>query len=231
MRTSGFRGFIRLAILLALLLPGATAAAGESVVRFTLDYVEPTGGTYTWLHPEVPPGFTGYTSQIDTEPEGSWGFAVDYEYRHSDVLGIGASLARTEIGMDIRHYVALQYPPHYSGDITMFPLTLSPRFHLVRHEALDVYCGPLLGYVFYGDLKTEDYGRGANSYRVKDGFTYGALAGLDVPLGQGNWLITSSVRYLKTEADLDEPYQHVEDMDAVFVIDPIVFRVGIGYRF
>ncbi len=113
----------------------------------------------------------------------------------------------------------------------MFPLTLSTRFHLVNHQALDVYCGPLLGYVLYGDFKTPDFGIGANSYSVKNGFTYGALAGLDVPLGNTNWQFSSSIRYLKTRADIDEAYQHVEDMNAKIDINPIVFQAGIGYRF
>jgi len=206
----------------------AGADAGDHVLRFSLCYFEPTGSTYTWLNPEVMPGAT---SQIDTEPTSSFGFAIDYEYRYSDLLGIGVAVARTEAEMEISHMVAVQYPPHYTGDLTMVPLTLSPQFHLVKSEALDLYCGPLLGYVFYGELKTEDYGRGTNAYSVKNEFTYGALVGLDVPLGSTNWLFTSSVRYVKTKADIDEPYQHVEDMNAQIDIDPIIIQAGIGYTF
>lgn len=224
-------GLTALAVLMFTVPSVARADAGDHVLRITLDYFEPTGGTYTWLHPEVPPGFTGYTSQIDTEPQGSFGFAVDYEYRYSDLFGIGVSLARTEAEMEITHYVALRYPPHYTGDLAMVPLTLSPLFHLVNHEALDVYCGPLLGYVFMDELKTEDYGFGTNAYGVKDRFTYGALVGLDIPLGNTNWLLTSSIRYMVVRAEIDEPYQHVEDMNARIDIDPIVFQAGIGYTF
>jgi len=201
---------------------------GDHVLRCTVAYFEPTGSTYTWLNPEVIPGAT---ARIDTRPKGSIGFAIDYEYRLSGLLGIAVTLGRTEAEMEITHSVALQHPPHYTGDLLMVPLTISPQFHLVANESLDIYCGPLLGYIFYDDLKTEDYGRGANSYGVKNEFTYGALAGLDVPLGSSKWLFTFSIRYLAARADIDEPYQHVEDINAKIDIDPFIFQAGFGYRF
>lgn len=210
----------------------AVADGGNHVVRLTFNYVDPTGSMFTWLNPEAE-GLYGATEQIDTEPKSTTGFSVDYEYRYSNLLGIAVNLARTDLELDILHHVAAWHPPHYTGDLAMTPLTISPQFHLVRAGALDVYCGPLLGYVFYGDLETPDYAFGGDSYGVKNGFTYGVLAGLDVRLGETNWLITGSIRYLKTTAEFEDPYQYryADDLYPEIDIDPLVFQAGLGYRF
>lgn len=209
--------------------PSASAADdGMNVIRLAVNRFEPTGDTYSWFNPDEP--IPGATSQIDTTPEHSPGWAIEYERRIGGRWGLGVSLASTEAEMDIRHYVAVRYPPHYQGDLTMIPLTLGPLFHLYENRTLDLYCGPLLGYVFFGDLQTEDFGRGANSYAVRDDWTFGATAGLDVLLGKTNWLLTTSVRYLEISSALDEPFRNL-DMNENIDIDPIVFQIGLGYTF
>jgi hypothetical protein len=154
MHTSIIKRFPGCAVLiLSLILVSSPAAAGEGdhFLRFTFSHFEPTGSTFTWINPEPLYGSTG---RIDTDPQGSSGFAAEYEYRPSDRWGIGVQLARTDAEFEVTHHVALQHPPHYIAELTMTPLTISPRFHLLPGDSIDLYAGPLLGYVFYGDLVT-----------------------------------------------------------------------------
>jgi len=220
--------FCSLSMLIPAAPPGFADEDGKNTIRLSVAHFEPMGDTYTWLNPhgDIP----GATSRIEITPEHSPGWSVEYERRLGGRWGIVVSLANTETEMDIRHSLALQHPPHYRGDLNMVPLTFSPLFHLTENRALDLYCGPLLGYVFFGDLETEDFGQGADSFAVKDDWTIGAMVGLDVMLGRTNWLLTTSVSYLDISSDLDEPFRDL-DTNTIIDIDPVFFRIGLGYKF
>jgi outer membrane protein W len=76
-----------------------------------------------------------------------------------------------------------------------------------------------VSYVIYGDV----YGR-----PMKNDFGYGAVVGIDVPLGSGKWTFSSSVRYIKTadETETTDPELYL-DID----VDPVIVQIGTGVTF
>jgi len=106
------------------------------------------------------------------------------------------------------------------------PLSIGANFHVKRTDALDFYVGPFLAYVMYGDV---DASAGPeHDSCVKDDFGFGAVAGLDVPLGGGGWMFSTALRYLQTSAEADEDPHYFEQ----YTIDmnPVILQVGVGKR-
>ncbi len=85
---------------------------------------------------------------------------------------------------------------------------------------MDLYAGPFVGLVQFGDLAFE-----GDRIGFKDEFAYGATLGLDVPFGQGKAAFSASARYMVAGAETDEI-----DSDTID-LDPLVVLFGMGYRF
>lgn len=167
----------------------------------------------------------------------SSGLILDYEYRWSDLIGIDVGLFHTNHDLDVRldgHLTVIDSgsgevlfdgsfdETETLGDLTMTPLMVGVPFHLTNRWKLDVYVGPLVGYVFYGDLNSQ-----GGSTPIEDNFAYGLLAGFDGPLGKGKWVLGAGLRYLQTEAVLEDP----ELGQATVEVNPWALQVHAGIRF
>jgi len=167
----------------------------------------------------------------------SSGLAIEYEYRWSKLIGIDVGLLRTNHDLDVRldgHFTVIDSDSgevlfdgpidetETIGDVTMTPMTVGVSFHVTNRSKVDVYVGPLVGYVFYGELKSS-----GETTSVKDDFTYGILGGIDAPLGKGKWILGGGLRYLQTEATLEDP----ELGQATLDVNPWVLQVYAGVRF
>jgi hypothetical protein len=127
---------------------------------------------------------------------------ASYERRYSEKLGfevLGAYADYDPI-LDL-----------FGRDIEMTPLLLSLNYYVKSTDKVELYIAPTVGLArlevhFAGETESDS------------GLAWGAVFGVDIPLGQGKWGIALSGRYLT--ADLD---------DADF--DNIAIHAGAGYRF
>lgn len=103
------------------------------------------------------------------------------------------------------------------GSALAIPVVLGADFHVVSGERVDAYLGPQLSYTFWGNLDST-----VGSTEIDGDFGVGAVAGLDVRLGGGNWTLSFAARYLGMA--LSDPSLAVD-------VDPLFAEFGVGYRF
>jgi outer membrane protein W len=109
--------------------------------------------------------------------------------------------------------------------MSMLSFLAGANFHVLRKDKVDLYLGPQVGFVGYGDFETVD----GDAFGVKNGLALGAVIGVDVPLGGSKWVFSSSLQYLSTDADVEGDVEW--DLDDTLPVDPIVLKIGAGYRF
>jgi outer membrane protein W len=196
----------------------AFAAKGDKILRFGPEYVAPTGD-FTKTQRDEPPLLGVGVFEADS----AVGAFVGFEFMVNDLVGLDATILYSNHDFNDSYTETVDgdivYENFSSGDASMMPLLLSAQFHFLRNETLDLYAGPTVGYVMYGDV----YDR-----TMKDDFSYGAVAGIDVPFGAGKWMFSSAVRYIKTHAETEttDPENYL-DID----VDPVIVQVGVGVKF
>lgn len=231
-------------VVLALCMVGAwsvaDAADGKNVFRFGGAFVSPTGdlsgedsvsedlGDGTMLSIE---------GTLTLEPQSEIALLLAYERRFTDLFGLEFVVWNAKHDLDGRfqgEYWLLDSdtgelietgPLQFTetlGDVKMTPLTAGINFHLTRQSRFDLYVGPTIGYVSYGDL-----GVGEEKLSLDGDFTWGATVGVDLPFGAKGWMFTGALRYLDTEASPDELGPGDESLD----VSPWVVQVSAGYRF
>jgi hypothetical protein len=86
------------------------------------------------------------------------------------------------------------------------------NFHVLARSRVDLYLGAYFSY--------------ANFDKIFDDATgYGALAGIDIGLTKSGLLLNATVRYTLLQADLTQYPGASADFD------PLVYQLGIGWRF
>ncbi len=148
------------------------------------------------------------------------------EYQFSKLLGVeigalGASSfeVRTGIFSDLVGTAV---------DVNSFaPFTVGLNFHLAPDSSIDLYTGPFLAIVKYGNVNVQTgIGGVTTGESVDTDVSWGAIAGLDFPIGKRGWSIQTSLRYIDTNmkgVSAGSPF------DSEF--DPVIFSLGFGYRF
>ncbi len=249
----------------------AFAEAGKSKVRFGLQYVSPTGDykatelmagpeVYEVYDPEADDYFDVTLTDIEetfkVEADSAIAFFFGYEYMVTDLIGVDANLSYGKHDVDVKDDLCAFFDVEgvtgdadvlgkIKGDITMMPITVGVNFHVMQKEKVDLYVGPFLGYVMYGDVKlnkitanvtltpddplldpyTASYTESiSEKIKVKSDFGFGAVVGMDVPFGN-NWMFNAALKYFGTKAKTDE-------VDSIEIdINPWVVQIGVGYQF
>jgi outer membrane protein W len=99
-------------------------------------------------------------------------------------------------------------------------LTLGVDFHLLRRNVEpDLYITPLVSYNVWRDLEAA---RTDETLKLDNEWGYGAVLGLDIPIGESGWQINMALRFLRMSAGVG---------DDVIDIDPVFGEFGFGYRF
>jgi outer membrane protein len=213
-----FSAAIVVAAAICALCPTA-ANAGDSPWRFRLFAVsmDPTGDTVF-----VPD--TG--ERIHFDAGGGYGGGLELEYRASRRLGIdvGALTASPVIDVLIDEVGVISA----SARPRISPVYAGVNFHLTPDSTADLYVGPLLAYVVYSsfDLVTDPWFL-REWFVTENDWGIGINAGLDVRLGDGGWLLTAAFKYVDTTLEASPPDESIGKTD----IDPMIFSIGVGYRF
>ncbi len=201
MRTkrSAILGVVALAV--GVLASSAVAVAGDNQVRFDVLYSLPTG--------DLVDG--GQTTELDE----ALGFEAAFEFRLSDRLGIEPALNYTSFDLDVEEAGF----PDTTGDTSMFGLMVNLNFHFGKEDGLDFFIGPTIGYSFWDDISLSGF---STSIKTDDEFLYGAVAGLDLPLGDKGLALNFGLSYL---------FVDVSPPGASIGVDPIQFKAGLSYKF
>jgi hypothetical protein len=123
------------------------------------------------------------------------------------------------------------------GVIEATLVTLGLNVHLLPRRSFDLYLGPLVGQALHEDVSFPPEVM-SGPVKVKDGSVYGAVLGLDLPLGKGRWRGSMAIRALRTTVKLDRvprvfrlklfPVDD-EEPDSLH-LDPVEVRIGLACR-
>jgi outer membrane protein W len=215
------------------------AADRDNVVRFGIVWISPTGDLTTdgfFVEPVDEETRIEFQGDLTMEPDDAVGAAISYERRFTDLLGLEVGFFGAQHDISGRLAGTLQLIRNADnvildelafdetdtiGDIMVTPWTAGVNFHLTPAKPVDLYLGPYLAYVFYGDLDIE-----GEKIPIEDEFTFGVVVGIDVPFHDSRWTFNASGRYLHTQAQLSE-----SGPDSTMDVDPYVLQAGLGFRF
>jgi outer membrane protein W len=188
---------------LMLLLAGAGPAMAytpKSTLRVFFDYAAPLADT-----------------ELDTgtvEADDALGAGLVFEIRQEHYFGVEIGFLVTEFDFKMRE------ADEVFARAMVMPFTLGVDFHLLRRNvAPDLYITPLVSYNIWGDLEAAETDE---KLELDNEWGYGAVLGLDIPIGERGWQINMALRYLKMSASVGP--------DA-FEVDPVFGEIGFGYRF
>lgn len=221
--------------LLALLLLSPAAAAegppGQGAGSWTLR------GFGAWLDTNVETETFGSIDNFAPAPEGSFslgngdGAGLALEYRITRRFGIEALAIFADIEGEFR--IVFIEPPIPEQVVTKDVETdlygLGVNVHLTPGRRIDVYLGPVVALVQYGDFRAlTDCGDPISlctfEARFSDDTALGVTLGADVALGRsGRWAATGALRQLWSNPDEQEDKRKVD-------LDPLIASAGVAYR-
>lgn len=184
-----------------------------------------------WVDPDV--SFSDVDSDgdgVDAGADSEIGFGLALERRFSSRLGLelGALYAAPDLTLDANLAGGPQFS--VSDSVGFTAITAGLNIHLTPDKSVDLYVGPLLGYVFYGDVGFQIQVDGetfAADFTSDDDFALGAQIGADIPFGDGPWSLNLAARYLDTNLEVTDDEGEKTDLG----FDPLILSVGFGYRF
>jgi outer membrane protein W len=205
------RGFVVPVVLavLACLAAAAPAQAQDSGFKVfaAVAYVSPLSDDNVT--------FGSVTDSIEASAQAGYDFG--FEWRMSPMFGL--EIDYVDVDQDV------ELGGHKIGDTKLQPLSATLNFHLIHGKAVDFYLGPTFSYVNWGDIDLNEEGQdlsGELGVPTDKESAWGASVGLDFGIGE-HFVIIAGVRYL--QLDLTP-----KDGDGI-AIDPLISRLGVGFRF
>lgn len=180
------------------------AAAGERPYRTkmfaAISYVSPLS--------ESDQDFGGVVDSLEAAEELGWEFGISG--RFSERWGLELSYVNATQEVD--------FGGNSVGEIDFEPISVTLEFHLVPGRAFDLWIGPTVAWVRWGDLELND----GTKIETDAESAFGATLGIDIGLGD-RVALTGAVRYLDADADLEG--------FAPLAVDPLFARLGVAIRF
>ncbi len=215
----------------ALAAPFAQAhQAGDVILRagaITVDPREESSDIYVGaLNTSVP----GTKATLDSNTQ----LGLNFAYMVTDKVGIEL-LAATPFSHDVG--VAGMPGPFAGlngklGELKHLPPTLSVIYYpLDNQSAFQPYVGAGINYTWFFDdkLTSEAEGKGFSGLDMKDSWGFAAQVGMDYMLTD-NVIINAQVRYIDIDTTGTTNFGGAKvkvDVD----VDPMVYMVGLGYKF
>jgi outer membrane protein W len=196
-------------------------------------------GFGAWVDPDVDFRQVEGSQTIRATGDGAFGLGLGLEYQLSPRWGfeVGALRASPDVIITLDE-TDPDITVETSDNPSFTPLTAGVNVHLTPNAKVDFYIGAFVAYVLYDNLDfrlraevpvddtvmvLEDSVR----IEVDNDFGWGALIGLDVPLGEGNWGLTGTLEYLATDMDAKD-----EEGDRTTIgYDPFIVTFGLVYSF
>ncbi|MEM7586347.1 MAG: outer membrane beta-barrel protein [Acidobacteriota bacterium] len=219
-RNTGF--CVALLTLIWLTMPTTASAEGEG-------WQLRIGGV--WVDPDV--SFIDIDTdgdRVEAGTDGGFGFGAALEKRFSSRLGleVGVLFAEPDVTLFADLGPGLQF--FASDSVSFTAATLGLNVHLTPDRAVDLYLGPLVSYVQYGDIGFLAQAGGttlAQEFSTRDDFTLGAQVGADFRLGERPWTLNLAAKWIDTSLEVTSEDGEVTDLG----FEPIILGFGVGYRF
>lgn len=179
-----------------------------------------------WMEPDL--DFVAEDGSARVTSSGALGLGASAEYRFNRRLGLEGGVFTASPDLELRAEVAAQEVVA-SDTLQTTAAFAGLNLHLTPERSVDVYAGPLLAYVSYGDpeFTVTALGVAATAAFTSDNDVgWGAQLGADVPLGE-RWLFNASLRYLDTTLEVSDEGGEVTSLG----FDPLVATLGLGFSF
>lgn len=220
-----FRSTLLLAAAFLMLPPSAMADAGDWLVRGRIIHVDPDNSNDSLSVV----GLKGLSADSDTVPE------LDFTYFVSNNWALELILAVSDHDVKAGGALKAALGPGTAGiDSKALPPTLVLQYHFNPQGKYRPYAGLGVNYTHFFDEGSNSVLETAlvdpsPSVEVDDSFGPAAQVGIDIEVNQ-SWFVNFDVKYIDIDADATIKSGGVKfksDVD----IDPIVWGVGVGYRF
>ncbi len=222
---------VALIVVSAGVTPGANAAEPRMVLRGGAGWVSPTG---EWTGDLL---LTEGVSVTMLKADSTIGPQLSLEYRFTRLLGGEVSVLRASHEVTMTESVlsgGIPFPSQLTfGQVTEWPILLGANFHVTRSKKIDLYLGPVIGWVIWDDLNPgaeaqQEVTIGA--IKMHDDFAWGVNVGADVPFAS-HWAFNFDLRALDYSARTDsQPIEAVLGEDLTIPIKPLIVTAGIALR-
>ena len=182
--------------------PPAHAEGSKLKVYGMLAYVSPLAQTDQNIN--------GVTDAVKASDE--FGYSFGLEFRANPLLGVELDYLYAK--HDVTHHTA-----GLLGETAFQPISGTLNLHFPLGN-LDVYGGPTVAYVNWGDLKPAS---GATTVKIDPEFGYGLSAGVDFAISP-KLGIMGGLRWLNVQA---QPDGNATALD----VNPLFARVGLAAKF
>jgi len=155
------------------------------------------------------------------------GLGIALEYRATSWVGfeLGTAFAKTP-DLDLELTTGGEVSDIGEGP-GFVPLMASVNFHLTPKQPFDLYLGPTVALVCYGDFDLDIDGE-SREFEADGDFAWGGTIGVDIPFGDSPWAFNSSVTYLSSEMEISE----VGSSEITTIShDPLMVKAGITFSF
>lgn len=197
---------LALVLLVAAGLSQSMAQGTKYKVYGGLAYVAPTSDE------EI--DFDGIIDDLEATDE--LGFIVGFEYRFTKLFGLDFDI------VDATHDI--DFAGDTIGEVDILPISATLNFHLIRSRYFDLYLGPTVSWIDWGDVDLTEEAElvtGTDRLSTDGEFGWGATVGLDISLVKIVALVIK-VRYL----DVD-----IKPSGAgTLPVDPIIADAAIAIR-
>lgn len=153
------------------------------------------------------------------------GVSIAVEYRLSDLVGLELGVAYAK-SPDIDDNTNGNNDEIGEGPSFM-PILAGVNFHLVDSNSFDVYIGPRVAFVNFGDFDLNIDGQNT-AFDVADEFAWGATAGLNYRFGESRWSIVVEATYLDVDMEITNTNTNEVSVNS---FDPLMVNLGASYRF
>lgn len=122
---------------------------------------------------------------------------------------------------------ALGFDNHKIGGFRHLPPTLTAQYHFTNFDGFRPYVGAGVNFTSISQVHwTDATVKSLNPSISDNSFGWAVQAGVDIPVGNG-WLVNLDVKKVKIGVDVKVGGDKIGD----FNVDPLLFSVGVGYRF
>ena len=153
------------------------------------------------------------------------GTMVALEYRLTKRIGL-------EIGTAYAETPEINDDANSNGDSIgegpgFLPVYAGANFYIMDSQHLDVYVGPRLAFVNFGDFNLDIDGQDTK-FEVDSEFAWGATAGIDYQFGKGRWSVTAEATYLNVDMEISNKTTGTVSSNE---FDPLMVTLGATFRF
>ena len=153
------------------------------------------------------------------------GVSIAIEYRLSNLIGLELAAVYAK-SPDVDDTTNGNNDEIGEGP-TFFPILAGANFHLLDSDNADLYVGPRVAFINFGDFDLDIDGQ-RTSFDVDDEFAWGATVGFNYRIGESRWSIVAEATYLDADMEISESGS---DISTVTSFDPLFVNLGASYHF